>query len=255
MNPQSSGDGENLPDADIALAALDIADVIGVKLAAIAEFLLAETLRVAQPPHFSPEPLQFSVDGHASSVAASRPKFYNIFVVFCPDSFGKRGVCVMNDPGASGSFSGSLPDLGQLADDLREIGEALNLIAARQAQRNDAMVYQVSISAPCVLTILYVRRLRTQFIGEVPDPLWWMMLTILATRLDGGRLSVKELGEACGLSPRATACRLRKLEKAGFVEFHTPSDKARPLVDLTEQTASRIQHYLDTALQISPWLL
>jgi DNA-binding transcriptional ArsR family regulator len=152
-------------------------------------------------------------------------------------------------------LSAAHADLGALADDLREIGDALNQIAAHHEERDRAIVYQVSISAPCVLTILYVRRLRTQFIGDVPDPLWWMMLRILATRLDGGRLSLKELSEACGLSRRTTARWARRLEKAGFVEFHAPTPKAEPLVDLTEQAASRIQHYLDAALQISPWLL
>jgi biotin operon repressor len=160
------------------------------------------------------------------------------------------------EPG-DGSYSGSLPELRDLSRELREIAGALEILADLEAQRDRAIVYQVSISAPCVHTILFVRRLRTQFLGfEVPEPAWGMMLAILAVRLDGGRLSLDELSNASGMSRRTAERWVRRMEKEGFLQVHRQPEAGRKaLVDLTEQAADLVKNYLDAALQISPWLL
>ena len=150
-----------------------------------------------------------------------------------------------------------LPNLEQLGGGLREIADVLQAHAAREMLRNHRPIHQVSISAPCVHTILFIRRRRKDFLGiETGGAGWEILLTVLAARLDGRLLSPAELGDACGMSRHALGRRLQKLEEEKFLARIEPADPGSPArIDLTEAAANRLCSYLDAALQISPWLL
>src|SRR5690349_14375867 len=137
------------------------------------------------------------------------------------------------------------PEYEGLGREMKGIAEK----SLREARCHGAIAYQVSISAPCVHSILFIRRMRKDFLGiPLADAAWEMILTILAARLDGTDLSPSELARRCDLSAQATVHLLRRLEREGLAVRREPEEPdGLVLVDLTDQAAARLCHYLDAA--------
>ncbi|HMJ92980.1 MAG TPA: hypothetical protein VK472_02640 [Allosphingosinicella sp.] len=150
-----------------------------------------------------------------------------------------------------------MPELEIISRDLLEISQTIQAHARREDQRNKALAYQVSISAPCVHAILFTRRLRKDFLGiEIPERAWEMLLVVLAARLDRAELTEEDVGNSCGMGARTTTRWVGRLEKEGFlVRKEAKEGDGRVLIDLNDTAATRLCNYLDAALQISPWQL
>ena len=159
--------------------------------------------------------------------------------------------------GGDGQFQNVLPELEVISRDLSEISQTIRAHARREEQRNKALAYQVSISAPCVHAILFTRRLRKDFLGiEINDRAWEMLLVVLAARLDRAELTEEVIGNSCGMGARTTTRWVGRLEKEGFlVRKEAEGGGGRMLIDLNDTAATRICNYLDAALQMSPWQL
>ena len=159
--------------------------------------------------------------------------------------------------GGDGQFQNVLPELEVISRDLSEISQTIRAHARREEQRNKALAYQVSISAPCVHAILFTRRLRKHFLGiEINDRAWELLLVVLAARLDRAELTEEDIGNSCGMGARTTTRWVGRLEKEGFlVRKEAEGGGGRMLIDLNDTAATRICNYLDAALQMSPWQL
>lgn len=68
MYLKTGGEAQERFHADIALAALDAADVIHVKARSFRQVFLAQARRQAEPPDFLAEHFQFLVDLHRENI-------------------------------------------------------------------------------------------------------------------------------------------------------------------------------------------
>ena len=143
--------------------------------------------------------------------------------------------------------------LQQLSEDAARIAAILASMSAspltvRAHPDADADDDDPGIDAGHVRSIIRARRLRDQFFrGELfADPAFDMLLDLYASRLEGDRVAVSSLCIAAAV-PATTALRWIKAltERGLFVRSADPQDGRRVYIELSNESARAMGHYLN----------
>lgn len=129
---------------------------------------------------------------------------------------------------------------------LVELTEELGRLAGEIAE-TEASAPAQALDSEFVRTLIRKRRKRSAAFGAdlFADPVWDMMLDLLAARLDGRAVRTSSLCIAAGV-PTTTALRwIRELTERGlFVRVPDPQDGRGVLIELSEDAAERLMEYL-----------
>jgi hypothetical protein len=71
MDPERPRQLKERFDANVALAALDTADIVRMKLGAFGQRLLAQASVLSEPPHFAPKRQKFRVARHRENISCA----------------------------------------------------------------------------------------------------------------------------------------------------------------------------------------
>jgi hypothetical protein len=165
------------------------------------------------------------------------------------EAAGARGSAAAGpSPGDSGlaATGDRIPDGPVAAERLFALSEELGRLA------DDIAGCAVPAPAPAldsgfVRSLIRERRRRTQALGAdlFADPVWDMMLDLLAARLEGREVWTSSLCAAAGV-PVATALRwIRELTARGlFVRIPDPLDGAGGRIELSDIAAERLLGHL-----------
>lgn len=103
------------------------------------------------------------------------------------------------------------------------------------------------VTAPMLRALIRARRLREQYFHHelFADPAWDMLLDLMLARLEGRAVAVSSLCIAAAV-PATTALRwIKRLTDEGiFVRTADPRDGRRVFIDLSEESAARMNAYL-----------
>jgi DNA-binding MarR family transcriptional regulator len=147
------------------------------------------------------------------------------------------------------------PDPDDPTADLRRIGDQIHrLIAVQRRLAETASSRPSAISAATVRAMLKARRLRIrQFGSGFANNGWTLLLTLYAARLERRRLSIAGLRGEAALRRSSTNSRVHHLHGRGLLTFDAdPADRRAALIGLTDETAARMENYLQEALRLSP---
>jgi DNA-binding transcriptional ArsR family regulator len=113
-------------------------------------------------------------------------------------------------------------------------------------------------SANLVRAMIRARRLREKFLGSglFADPAWDMLLDLFAARLERRRVSVSSLCVAAAVPPTTALRWIAVLEEKGLaVKRADPRDRRRVFVEISDESAVRVQSLLVAAGSVSPLLM
>jgi hypothetical protein len=137
---------------------------------------------------------------------------------------------------------------------LVELTEELGRLAGEIAQV-EAAAPAPALDSAFVQGLIRQRRSRAAAIGAdlFADPVWDMMLDLLAARLEGRAVRTSSLCIAAGV-PTTSALRwIRELTERGlFVRIPDPNDRRGVLIELSDQAAERLMEHLAAGVQGPP---
>ena len=148
--------------------------------------------------------------------------------------------------------SSGISVLQQLSEEAARIASVLASLSEEEGQlRREPVGGHMgdvpSIDAAYVRSIIRARRLRDQYLrgGLFADPAWDMLLDLMAARLEHSRVAVSSLCIAAAV-PATTALRwIKALSDRGlFVRSADPQDGRRVYIQLSEEAAEAMGHYL-----------
>ncbi len=147
-------------------------------------------------------------------------------------------------PAARSADAGGAADpAGQLTELTEELGRLADEIA--QAARRPRAVR--AVDAAFVRRLIHARQRRVAAFGAdlFADPVWDMMLDLLAARLEGRAVRTSSLCIAAGV-PGTTAMRWIRLltERGLFIRVADPHDRRSVLIALSDDTAERLTAHL-----------
>lgn len=142
------------------------------------------------------------------------------------------------------------------AQRLLQLTQELGRVAGEIAERSKPLAAgERRVDAAFVRFLIRARQRRVTAFGPdlFADPVWDMMLDLLAARLEGRRVSTSSLCIAAGV-PSTTALRWIRLltERGLFVRVADPRDGRGVLVELSEDTAERLMAHLATSNRALP---
>jgi hypothetical protein len=141
--------------------------------------------------------------------------------------------------------------LAEVSQELASWVPVLKQLAEAEALRNLAHGYSFEITSGTVRSIIAARRLRSHhFYPSISEDAWEVLLQLLAARLSGHRLDIRELNATSEFDADAA---LRTLEGIA-PRFVTRKTGDTQLVDLTDEGVDRLRTYLLAALSLSPWV-
>jgi hypothetical protein len=144
-----------------------------------------------------------------------------------------------------------------------EVGRIANVLAALSETEAAAMAaadtapngHSKPLDAGFIRSIIRVRRMRDHFFKSdlFADPAWDMLLDLMAARVERQQVAVSSLCIAAAVPP-TTALRWIKglCEQGLFVRVADPEDGRRVFIELSTETAARMEAYLKTAQRIGP---
>jgi len=140
----------------------------------------------------------------------------------------------------------SLSMLGKLAQDCWTSRE----IAVDQAAAGEPSIAQPPVSANAVRQMIRMRRLRERFLDMAifGEPGWDMLLDLFAARLEYREVYVSSLCIAAAVPPTTALRWIRAMTEAGMlVRRADPLDKRRVFIELSADTAQRLEAYFFSA--------
>ncbi len=173
------------------------------------------------------------------------------------------------------------PALSKISAELAEFARALSKLA--QAEEDDAIgadyladkprsylppsgraplpftsitasAAEAEIDPTSIRNLIRVRRLRTRFFAEelFADPAWDILLDLMASRLEGTKVSVSSLCIAAAV-PATTALRwIKSMTDEGYLERRAdPTDARRVYIHLSDETAQKMAQYLRARGEVS----
>jgi Winged helix DNA-binding domain len=140
------------------------------------------------------------------------------------------------------------------AERLLELTEALGRLAGEMAE-GAAPAPAPAVDSGFVRGLIRQRQARAAAFGPdlFADPVWDMMLDLLAARLEGNAVRTSSLCIAAGV-PSTSALRwIRELTQRGlFVRVPDPLDGRGVLIELSDEAAERLMEHLAAGMQPPP---
>lgn len=134
--------------------------------------------------------------------------------------------------------------LYELSGEIARIATDLNHLAVEPADGE-----RQALTASYVRGLINGRKARSKFFEEdlFCDPVWDIMLDLLAARLEHRSVSVKSLCIAAGVAPTTALRWINTLAERGLLERKSdPSDGRRVCIELTETAEERLRRCLST---------
>lgn len=117
-----------------------------------------------------------------------------------------------------------------------------------------ASAAEASLDPHSIRSLIRVRRLRDRFFQEelFADPAWDILLDLMASRLEGTKVSVSSLCIAAAV-PATTALRwIKAMTDDGYLERRAdPTDARRVYIHLSDATAQKMAQYLYARAEVS----
>jgi hypothetical protein len=146
-----------------------------------------------------------------------------------------------------------------------EVGRIANLLAAL-SEHEAAAAAMAAVGAASerddgaldpgfIRSIIRVRRLRDHFFTSdlFADPAWDMLLDLMAARVERQRVAVSSLCIAAAVPPTTALRWIKSLCDQGlFVRVADPEDGRRVFIELSSETATRMEAYLRSAQRAGP---
>lgn len=158
------------------------------------------------------------------------------------------------------------PEIGKAEATVRlqqlseEVGRIANVLAALSEHEAAAVAIAAVDSAPIgdgerldagfIRSIIRVRRLREHFFKSdlFADPAWDMLLDLMAARVERQRVAVSSLCIAAAVPPTTALRWIKGLCDQGlFVRVADPEDGRRVFIELSADTAARMEAFLKSA--------
>jgi hypothetical protein len=146
-----------------------------------------------------------------------------------------------------------------------EVGRIANVLAALSEHEAAAAAMAAVGTAPngkgepldagFIRSVIRVRRLREHFFkGDLfADPAWDMLLDLMAARVERQRVAVSSLCIAAAVPPTTALRWIKGLCDQGlFVRVADPEDGRRVFIELSSETAARMEAYLRSAQRVGP---
>ena len=117
-----------------------------------------------------------------------------------------------------------------------------------------ASAAEAALDPQHIRNLIRVRRLRDRFFQDelFADPAWDILLDLMASRLEGTKVSVSSLCIAAAV-PATTALRwIKSMTDQGYLERRAdPTDARRVYIHLSDDSAHRMAQYLHARAEVS----
>jgi DNA-binding MarR family transcriptional regulator len=127
-------------------------------------------------------------------------------------------------------------------------------VIAQPFTSGSATAAEASLDPQDIRSLIRVRRLRDRFFQEelFADPAWDILLDLMASRLEGTKVSVSSLCIAAAV-PATTALRwIKSMTDDGYLERRAdPTDARRVYIHLSDATAQKMAQYLNARVEVS----
>lgn len=146
-------------------------------------------------------------------------------------------------------------EVGRIANVLAALSEDDAAAAAMAAVGGAQNGEDEPLDAGFIRSIIRVRRLRDHFFegNMFADPAWDMLLDLMAARVEGQRVAVSSLCIAAAVPPTTALRWIKSLCDEGlFVRIADPEDGRRVFIELSGETAARMEAYLKSVQRIGP---
>ena len=146
-------------------------------------------------------------------------------------------------------------EVGRIANVLAALSEHEAAAAAVAAVDSGPKAREGALDAGFIRSIIRVRRLRDHFFrGELfADPAWDMLLDLMAARVERQRVAVSSLCIAAAVPPTTALRWIKSLCDQGlFVRIADPEDGRRVFIELSAETAARMEAYLKSVQRAGP---
>lgn len=146
-------------------------------------------------------------------------------------------------------------EVGRIANVLAALSEDEAAAAAMAAVGADPNGTGQRLDAGFIRSIIRMRRLREHFFkGDLfADPAWDMLLDLMAARVERQRVAVSSLCIAAAVPPTTALRWIKGLCDQGlFVRVADPEDGRRVFIELSNETAARMEAYLRSAQRVGP---
>lgn len=177
------------------------------------------------------------------------------------DAGGQIGATMATATGPEVSKAQATVRLQQLSE---EVGRIANVLAALSEHETAAAAMTAvgdqeedgeRLDAGFIRSIIRVRRMRDHFfMGNLfADPAWDMLLDLMAARVERQRVAVSSLCIAASVPPTTALRWIKSLCDQGlFVRVADPEDGRRVFIELSGETAARMEAYLKSAQRAGP---
>ncbi len=145
--------------------------------------------------------------------------------------------------------------VGRIANVLAALSEDEAAAAAMAAVGADPNGGGQRLDAGFIRSVIRMRRLREHFFkGDLfADPAWDMLLDLMAARVERQRVAVSSLCIAAAVPPTTALRWIKGLCDQGlFVRVADPEDGRRVFIELSNETAARMEAYLRSAQRVGP---
>ncbi len=148
-----------------------------------------------------------------------------------------------------------------------EVGRIANVLAALSEHEAAAAAMaavggppngEEALDAGFIRSIIRVRRLRDHFFRSdlFADPAWDMLLDLMAARVERQRVAVSSLCIAAAVPPTTALRWIKSLCDEGlFVRVADPEDGRRVFIELSAETAARMEAFLKSAQRVGPMVI
>ncbi len=146
-----------------------------------------------------------------------------------------------------------------------EVGLIANVLAALSEHEAAAAAMAAAGAVPAgdgdaldagfIRSIIRVRRMRDHFFQSdlFADPAWDMLLDLMAARVERQRVAVSSLCIAAAVPPTTALRWIKSLCDQGlFVRVADPEDGRRVFIELSTETAARMEAYLRSVQRAGP---
>jgi hypothetical protein len=146
-------------------------------------------------------------------------------------------------------------EVGRIANVLAALSEHEAAAAAMAAVGGPRSGEEEALDAGFIRSIIRVRRLRDHFFKSdlFADPAWDMLLDLMAARVERQRVAVSSLCIAAAVPPTTALRWIKSLCDQGlFVRVADPEDGRRVFIELSAETAARMEAYLKSVQRVGP---
>lgn len=144
-------------------------------------------------------------------------------------------------------------EVGRIANVLAALSEHEAAAAAMAAVGGVPSDENEALDAGFIRSIIRVRRLRDHFFKSdlFADPAWDMLLDLMAARVERQQVAVSSLCIAAAVPPTTALRWIKGLCDQGlFVRVADPEDGRRVFIELSSETAARMEAFLKSAQRV-----